>query len=562
MNQFPLLSAILFLPLLGAAGAVVLPRMAGWGWALLISLADLGLWVWLLVQFTIGFPAMQFAEHQAWLPSLGISYSLGVDGLSIFLVGLSALLTVVAVGASWGFVRTGDRSRQHLAMLLVLSTGMQGVFLATNLFLFYVFWELMLVPAYLLVGMFGGPRRTYAAIKFVLYTAAGSLLMLVGIIALGAVVSTTSHTAYNLDLSALLQAGVTSLPRQTQILLFLAFAAAFAVKSGLFPLHSWVPDTYSQAPVPVVVLVAGVMAKTGVYGLLRFCVALFPVAAQSLAPLLGTLAVIGILYFALQALVAQDFMRLLAYVSISHMSVIILGIFALNAQGIDGAIVQMVNHGIVIAALFLIAGAIEARTHSRRLGDFGGLAVRLPWLATVFMIAALAALGLPGLNSFAGEFLAFLGAFQWNVVLGGLGTLVVIPAAWYMLRFFQGVMQGPPREMALAVSSAVSSAGDGAAVSGAAAGAGVGATGPSDLVDLRWGELAVLLPLLALIFYLGFVPNVLTSRIERNIELRLPGAVVFPVSAIHSAPATLRPTGDAYILVPSAQVQVHVAPVG
>jgi NADH-quinone oxidoreductase subunit M len=242
------------------------------------------------------------------------------------------------------------------------------------------------------------------------------------------------------------------------------------------------------------------------------------------------------------------------------MSVIILGIFALNAQGIDGAIVQMVNHGIVIAALFLIAGAIEMRTRSRRLGDFGGLAARLPLLATVFMIAALAALGLPGLNSFAGEFLAFLGAFQWNVVLGGLGTLVVIPAAWYMLRFFQGVMEGPPREMALAVAGT----GDGSAVSRASAGAGAAAIAPSGLVDLRWGELVVLLPLLALIFYLGFVPNVLTSRIERNIELRLPGMVVFPVSATGRATSALHPTGRVYVLVSQApaQPQVHAAPVG
>ena len=506
MTQFPILSAILFLPLLGAAGAVVLPRAAGWGWALVTALADLALCLWLIAQFSTSAAGFQFAEHAAWLPELGVNYALGVDGINLFLVGLNALLTVVALGASWNAVRSGDRSRQYLALIMVLSTGMQGVFLATNLFLFYVFWELMLVPAYLLVGMFGGERRAYAAVKFVIYTAAGSLLMLVGIIALGAVVASGSAGGFNLDLAALIHSGATALPKETQIWLFLAFFAAFAVKAGLFPLHSWVPDTYSEAPAPVVVLIAGVMAKTGAYGLVRFCLGLFPVAASALAPIIGVLAVIGILYFALQALVAGDFKRLLAYVSISHVSVIILGVFALNAQGIEGAVLQMVNHGIIIAALFLIAGYIEARTGSRRLADFGGLAARLPWLATVFLIAALSALGLPGLNSFAGEFLAFLGAFRRDIALGTLGTLVVVPAAWYMLRFFQGVMEGPPSAVALAA--------DGSSPEAGASTRGPARRIATRLPDLRASELLVLLPLLVLIFYLGVAPGVLTSRME------------------------------------------------
>ncbi len=513
MTQFPILSAILWLPLLGAVGAVLLPRVAGWWWALLTALADLVLCLVLIAQFTWtpGVSGFQFAEHVEWLPGVGINYALGVDGINLFLVGLNALLTVVALGASWTVVRSGDRSRQYLALMLLLSTGMQGVFLATNLFLFYVFWELMLVPAYLLVGSFGGANRAYAAIKFVLYTAVGSLLMLVGIIALGAVVSNTFHTAYNLDLSALASAHVTSLARDVQIPLFLAFAAAFAVKSGLFPLHSWVPDTYSEAPIPVVVLVAGVMAKTGAYGLLRFCIALFPTAARELAGLMSVLAVIGILYFALQALVAQDFKRLLGYVSISHMSVIILGLFALNTQGIEGGILQMINHGIIIAALFLIAGYIETRTGSRTLADFGGLATRLPWLATVFMIAALSALGLPGLNSFAGEFLAFLGVFHASVLYGTLGTLVIIPAAWYMLRFFQGVMEGAPVEN---VAPAEVPATPGTRARGGRAAQGAA----TRTRDLRPGEFVILLPLLALIIYFGVVPGVLTSRMEHTVQ--------------------------------------------
>ena len=520
MTQFPILSLILFVPLAGMAGALLLPRRAAWGFALVTAILDLALCVWLVLQFSPGQSGFQLVEHQDWLPGFGISYALGVDGINLFLVGLNALLTIVALAASWSYVRNGERFREYLAFMMLLSTGMQGVFLATNLFLFYVFWDLMLVPAYLLVGIFGGPRRTYAAIKFLLYTAVGSLLMLVAIIALGAVVSTSSHTAYNLDLAALIRNGSALLPKDTQIVLFLGFALAFGIKSGLFPFHSWVPDAYSEAPVPAVVLIAGVMAKTGTYGFVRFCVTLFPVATRQLAPLMAGLAVTGILYFALQALVAQDFMRLLAYVSISHIGVIILGIFALNTQGIEGGVVQMVNHGIIIAALFLIAGAIESRTQSRRLADFGGLATRLPWLATAFMIVTMAALGLPGLNSFAGEFLAFIGAFRFNVIFGVLGTLVVIPAAWYMLRFFQGVMHGPVKEVALASGGTVANV----------AGAAHTTRARGGVADLGWGELATLLPLLVLIFYLGFVPAVLSTRME---------TAVVPLTATIAAPTAV-----------------------
>ncbi|HEU5438101.1 MAG TPA: NADH-quinone oxidoreductase subunit M [Ktedonobacterales bacterium] len=511
MSSFPILSVILFLPLAGAIGALLLPRMAGWWWALLVALADLALCLWLITQFTMNGAGMQFAELRDWLPGLGVSYALGVDGVSLFLPALNALLTAVAVGASWPVARRGDRSREYFTLLLLLSFGMMGVFLATNLLLFYVFWEVMLIPAYLLVGMFGGPRRSYAAIKFVLYTAAGSLLMLVGIIATGALVSSASGAPFTLDLAALLREGVTALPRTTQIWLFLAFAAAFAVKVGLFPLHSWVPDAYGEAPTAVVVLIAGVMAKTGAYGFVRFNLALFPEASRALTPLMSALAVAGILYFALQALVAADFKRLLAYVSISHMSVIVLGTFALNTQGVEGGILQMVNHGILIAALFLIAAFIERRTGSRRLADFGGLATRTPWLATVFLLTALATLGLPGLNSFAGEFLAFLGAFQASAVYGTLGTLVVIPAAWYMLRFFQGVTEGPPSEV---VESAAAASGGGASLSGSQA----PGDRPSRLPDLRAGELTVLAPLLVLMIVLGILPGLLTARMEPTIN--------------------------------------------
>lgn len=502
-----MLSVIIFTPIVGALIAFALPRSAAWIWSLLVMLADLALSL-AAIQAVTGGAGYALVERVRWLPELGVSYALGVDGLSVFLLSLNALVTLVALIASWPQIRSGDRSRGYVALLLLLTGAMQGVFLATNLLLFYVFWELMLVPAYLLVGMYGGPRRAFAAIKFVLYTAAGSLLMLIGIIWLGAVVSDSASTPYTLDLPTLLRLGA---PAPTQAPLFLLFMAAFAVKAGLFPLHSWAPDAYSEAPGPVAAVIAGVMAKSAIYGMLRIVAPLFPSAMRTYFPLVGTLAVVGILYFALQALIATDFKRLLAYVSLSHMGVIVLGVFALNAQGIQGAILQMVNHGIIIAALFIIATAIETRTGARRLTEFGALATRLPWLATAFLISALAALGLPGLNSFAGEFLAFLGAFHVNWVYGAGATLVVIPAAWYMLRFFQGVMQGAAPETGPVTTALAQPKGK--------------------LLDLRWHEWLALLPLLALMVYLGVTPATLTTRTEAATQQIL--------SATQQAPANL-----------------------
>ncbi|MDE3228942.1 MAG: NADH-quinone oxidoreductase subunit M [Chloroflexota bacterium] len=513
MTQFPMLSVIVFLPIAGAIVASLLPRRVAWGWGLAVALAELALTL-ALIPMTPLSGGYALVERAPWLPELGISYSLGVDGLSLFLLGLNALVTLVALIASWPQAQSGDRTPSYVALMLLLAGSMQGVFLATNVFLFYIFWELMLIPGYLLVGMFGGPRRTAAAIKFVIYTSVGSLLMLIGIIWLGAVVSTNAGVGFTLDLPTLLRLGV---PPSAQGALFLAFMAAFAVKAGLFPLHNWAPDTYVEAPAPVTAVVAGVMAKTGIYGMLRLVAPLFPQAMHAYFPLIGTLAVIGILYFALQALIATDFKRLLAYVSLSHMSVIVLGVFALNIDGTQGAILQMVNHGVLIAALFLIGDAIERRVGVRRLSDFGALATRLPWLATAFLIAALSALGLPGLNSFAGEFLAFLGAFQASWVYGALATLVVIPAAWYMLRFFQGVMHRPPPE-------------EGAVARALAAPKG-------KLRDMRGFEVVALIPLIALIFYLGIVPSQITSRTDAAARQIVAATQVAPVSILGNEPS-------------------------
>src|SRR5207248_2616235 len=378
-----------------------------------------------------------YNEQITWIASLGINYSLGVDGISLLLVTLTTLLTLVCISASF---RIEQKVKNYMAFMLLLECGILGVFLSTNLFLFYIFWEVMLIPAYFLVGSWGGERRIYAAFKFVLYTSLGSLLMLAGIIAVGYFHQQTAGGSYTLDLATLLNSKFSN---TVQVWLMLAFAAAFVVKVPLVPFHSWLPDTYSEAPAPVTAMLAGAMSKTGAYGFLRFCLPLFPQAIHTLAPLFNSLAVISILYCAVLALVQTDLKRLLGYSSISHLGIVMLGIFAFNTQGIEGSVLQMVNHGITTSALFLIVGFLEARTGTRNIRDFGGLARRVPVLATVMLIAALSSLGLPGLNSFAGEFLALLGVFRSNVRFGLLGTAVVIPAAWYLIRFFLGLMEGP-----------------------------------------------------------------------------------------------------------------------
>ncbi|MBA2285181.1 MAG: NADH-quinone oxidoreductase subunit M [Ktedonobacteraceae bacterium] len=518
--MFPILSLITFLPLLGGVALLLIPgerrNIIRWA-ALIIAWVELMLVLGLLLAYaqpkapdvTIGtlplvtsptgtnVSAVTFPiqEQLAWLPKLGIGYSMGVDGLSVLLVVLTALLTVVCIGASF---RVEQKMKTYMAFMLLLECGIIGVFVSTNLFLFYIFWELMLIPAYFLIGGWGGERRIYAALKFVLYTSVGSLIMLAGIIGVGFYYQQATHGSFTLDLLTLLNSPAT-LSKSVQIWLFLAFAAAFAVKVPFVPFHSWLPDAYTEAPAPVTAMLAGAMAKAGAYGFLRFCLTLFPDAAHTLAPIFSALAVIGILYCALMALVQNDMKRLLAYSSISHLGIIMLGIFAFNkdqgvfsTQGIEGATLQMVNHGITITALFLIVGYIEARTGTRRLSDFGGIALRTPLLATVLLIACLSSLGLPGLNSFAGEFLALLGAFRASPIFGALGTAVVVPAAWYMIRLFQGIMEGP-RQVAGAVAVALRK--------------GI-------LTDTQLGEFVTLLPLLLLIFYIGIQPYPLTFLLE------------------------------------------------
>ncbi len=507
--MFPLLSLITFLPLLGGIVVLFFPKerlnLIRWT-ALSVAWADLLIVLGLILAYSqanlaagstiVGSsPTSTFFanvnEQATWIstPGFSLNYGLGVDGVSLLLVALTTLLTVVCIGASF---RIEQKIKNYMAFMLLLECGITGVFLSTNLFLFYIFWELMLIPAYFLVGSWGGERRIYAAIKFVLYTSVGSLLMLAGIIALGYYHQQLVGGPYTLDLTALLNG---KLDPTIQLWLFLAFAAAFAVKVPFVPLHSWLPDAYSEAPAPVTAMLAGAMSKTGAFGFLRYCIPLFPNAAHTLAPLFQVLAVIGILYCALLALVQADIKRVLAYASISHLGIVMLGMFSFNIQGVEGSVLQMVNHGITITALFLIAGFIEARANTRRLSDFGGLATRIPVMATVLLIASLSALGLPGLNSFAGEFLALIGVFRTSTAFGLLGTAVIIPAAWYMIRFFQGMMEGPLQK-------------DGTVASLIRKGT---------LTDIQLGEFMTILPLLLLIFYIGLHPNPIIFLMEPSV---------------------------------------------
>ncbi len=470
--MFPILSIITFLPLLGGIAILFIPK----------EHVSAMRWTALAVAFL-------YNEQFTWIASLGINYSLGVDGISLLLVTLTTLLTLVCIAASF---RIEQKVKNYMAFMLLLECGIIGVFLSTNLFLFYIFWEVMLIPAYFLVGGWGGDRRIYAAFKFVLYTSVGSLLMLAGIIALSYYHHQAAGGSYTLDLATLLNS---RLDNTVQMWLLLAFAAAFVVKVPLVPFHSWLPDAYSEAPAPVTAMLAGAMSKTGAYGFLRFCLPLFPQAIHTLAPLFNSLAVISILYCAVLALVQTDLKRLLGYSSISHLGVVMLGIFAFNTQGIEGSVLQMVNHGITITALFLIVGFIEARTGTRNITDFGGMARRVPILATVMLIAVLSSLGLPGLNNFAGEFLTLLGVFRANAVFGVLGTLVVIPAAWYLIRFFLEVMEGPSQKEG--VVSSLERKGK--------------------LHDLQFTEFLPLAPLLLLIFYIGIQPAPLTFLMEPSV---------------------------------------------
>ena len=341
-----------------------------------------------------------------WIPQFGISYSLGIDGISLFLLLLTTFLTPLVILAGWGDIH--KRVKEYMVFMLLMETGMVGAFVAVDLFLFYVFWEVMLIPMYFLIGVWGGERRIYAAFKLVLYTMTGSLLMLVAILYL-VILHNQQTGQFTFDLLRLYDF---SAPLATQRWLFAAFALAFAIKVPMFPLHTWLPDAHTEAPTGGSVILAGVLLKMGTYGFLRFAIPLFPLAAREALPIIAVLAVIGIVYGALVSMVQPDLKRLVAYSSVSHLGFVMLGMAALNTQGVEGSIYQMLNHGLSTGALFLAVGVIYERRHTRLIREFGGLWQQLPLYGAIFMIVMLSSVGLPGLNGFVGEFLILLGAFE------------------------------------------------------------------------------------------------------------------------------------------------------
>jgi len=447
-------------------------------WMLALSLVIFVLSLRLWFGFNDGYGGMQFVERYEWLPQYGISYYVGLDGFSILLVLLTTLLTPLCVLATWEDVQF--RVKEFMICLLFMMSGMIGVFASLDLFLFYVFWELQLIPMYLLIGVWGNPaRRVYAAVKFFLFTMFGSLLMLVAILVLYFHAGKVTNT-YTFDLLKLYGLNI---PFHLQFWMFLAFALAFAIKVPMFPFHTWLPDAHTEAPTVGSVILAAVLLKMGTYGFLRFNMPLFPEAAYYFVPLFSILAVIGIVYGALVSMMQTDLKRLIAFSSVSHLGFVMLGLFAFNMQGVQGGIIQMINHGLSTGALFLIVGCIYERRHTRMIAEFGGLSTPMPIYATIFMIVALSSIGLPGLNGFVGEFLILLGAFKVNKLYAAIAATGVIFAACYMLWMFQRVMFGQ-----------------------------VTNDKNKNLTDLSWREIAYFVPLLLFIVWIGVYPNTFLNK--------------------------------------------------
>ena len=428
---YPILSTVIFLPVIGALVLTLIRRsnetLIKWT-ALIFAVLTFLLSLPLFINFDKTTYKMQFVERYDWIPSWNIQYFLGIDGISIFLVLLTTISSILCILISWHSIKI--KVKEFYISILLTCGAITGVFSSLDLFLFYIFWEAMLIPMYLIIGVWGGPNRIYATIKFILYTLVGSVLMLVGIIFLYFIAGRT------FDILALTSK---TYPYNVQFWLFWAFFSAFAVKVPMFPVHTWLPDAHTEAPTAGSVILAAILIKMGAYGFLRFSIPLFPEATKAMMPVMLTLSVIAIIYAGLVCLVQKDLKRLIAYSSVSHMGFITLGIFALNTQGIEGGILQMINHGIVTGALFMCVGVVYDRTHTRKIADYGGLATTMPIYASFFMVFTLAAVGLPGTNGFIGEFLTLLGGFTANKLAGILACSGVIIGAGYMLWLYQKV---------------------------------------------------------------------------------------------------------------------------
>ncbi|MGY1661244.1 NADH-quinone oxidoreductase subunit M [Geodermatophilus sp. SYSU D00705] len=536
MSDFPWLLTMIVVPAVGAALVAALPRGRD-ELAKQVALGVSGLVLLLAVLATVAFDAggerFQLTTSVPWIPDFGVDFALGVDGIALVMLLLIGVLVPVVVVASWRDTPTTNRSMStFFAWLLLLEAMMVGVFAATDVFLFYVFFEAMLVPMYFLIGSFGGPRRQYAAVKFFLYSLVGGLVMLAAVIGLY-VVSSSELGEGTFAFDALRQIDIDP---GVQKLLFLGFFVAFAIKAPLVPFHTWLPDSGAEAPIGGAVLLVGVLDKVGTFGFIRYCLPLFPDASRDLAPFVLVLAVAGILYAALLAMGQTDMKRLVSYTSIAHFGFIALGIFAFTTEAGTGAVLYMVNHGIATGLLFLVVGMLIARGGSRQIGDYGGLATKAPLLAGVFLVAGLASLALPGTNSFVSEFLVLIGSFPTRPVFTILATVGIILAALYILLMYQRTMHGPPRGVLLEPD-------EGTTTTPAASGSSTAtltapAPAPAQLRarDLSRRELAVAAPMVALIIALGVYPQPLVRLIEP--------AVAATMSDVGSDPAGVQPAAD------------------
>ncbi len=484
--DFPVLTALVVIPVLGALLLLTMPNSRPEHFkqvAFLVSGVVAAMSAWVMLEFDTHHAAeFQFVDHANWIESLGISWSLGIDGISLWLVVLTGALFPLAIVA----INAEHTPKAYFAWLLVLEAGCMGVFLALDLFAFFVFFEIVLVPMYFLIGQWGHGDRAYAATKFFIYTMFGSALMLVGIIATAFLTAAETGNPVTFDLIELAESQ--ALATTTARWIFLSFALAFAVKVPLFPVHTWLPDAHTNAPTAGSVILAGVMLKLGTYGFLRFGIYLFPEAAVYFAPLLLTLGTIGILYGAIAATMQRDLKRLVAYSSVAHLGFIVIGTFALNTEGLEGGILQMVNHGVSTGALFLLVGMLYDRRHTREIAELGGLQKPAPIFAGVFMVVMLSSIGLPGLNGFVGEFLTLIGAFaahRWWAVVAASGVII---AALYLLWAYQRVFHGPAE-------------GDNATMK-----------------DLTFSEGLVMLPFIAAIVFMGVYPKPVIERMEPAVD--------------------------------------------
>ena len=476
-----ILSLVTFVPLFGAVVVAMMPARAHGmiRWFSLLLTTGLFVFSLQLVQAFQTNAEMQMVVDAAWLPSLGISYKIGIDGISLFLVMLVTFLTPITILGCFNSI--DERVKEFFIAMLVLETAMIGAFVALDLFLFYVFWEAMLIPMYFMIGIWGGERKVYATVKFFIYTMVGSLLMLVAILY---VVHQHRVQTGELTFDLALLMGTAFSPEQ-QWLLFLAFALAFAIKVPMFPFHTWLPDAHVEAPTPGSVILAGVLLKMGTYGFIRFAMPMFPEAAIRSIPYIATLSIIGIIYGACVAMVQQDVKKLVAYSSVSHLGFVMLGLYALNVQGVQGAMLGMINHGISTGALFLLVGVIYERRHTRMISEYGGLTKVMPLYTTVFLIVTLSSIGLPPLNGFVHEFLILVGAFQANAWWGILAATGVVLGAIYMLWMFQRVFFGEVTNEKNA-----------------------------NLKDLSPREILVFVPLLVMILWMGVYSKPFTERME------------------------------------------------